>query len=389
MSNKSVEHEHAETPVKPKKRNSTKKEKVGDKKKPEMKKTKKENNKELKSSKPSEETQTESNKTNEKVDINEEAKEESSKTNEKVDINEETKEESSKTNEKGKDINEETKAESSKTNEKGKDINEESKAESSKTKTKLFVATPCYNGMVNVKYMQSVMNLQLVLLNNDIEFQYYTIPFDSLIPRARNACITRFMSTDCTHLIFIDSDIEFSPIDVVKMINMDKDVLGGCYSKKAIDFSSIHKNFDKVENTMELVQSAGKYTFNFKPTESHKIENGCIEVLDAPIGFLLIKRNVITKMIEAYPEREYINDVAPYNIKDDDKFYDFFPSSTYKEEDGINRYLSEDYGFCRLWQNIKGEIYIDLTISLNHIGQFIYCGNPMTFLRYNENVSLK
>ena len=386
MSDKSVvEHE----PVKPKKRNSTKKEKVVDKKKPEMKKTKKENNKELKSSKPSEETQTESNKTNEKVDINEETKAESNKTNEKVDINEETKAASSKTNEKGKDINKETKAESSKTNENGKYINEDSKAESSKTKTKLFVATPCYNGMVNVKYMQSVMNLQLVLLNNDIEFQYYTIPFDSLIPRARNACITRFMSTDCTHLIFIDSDIEFSPIDVVKMINMDKDVLGGCYSKKAIDFNSIHKNFDKVENTMELVQSAGKYTFNFKPTESHKIENGCIEVLDAPTGFLLIKKNVITKMIEAYPEREYINDVAPYNIKDDDKFYDFFPSSTYKEEDGTNRYLSEDYGFCRLWQNIKGEIYIDLTISLNHIGQFIYCGNPMTFLRYNENVSLK
>ena len=254
---------------------------------------------------------------------------------------------------------------------------------------KLFVATPCYNGQVNVKYMQSVMNLQMILTNNDIEFQYFTIPFDSLIPRARNACVTRFMNTDYTHLMFIDADIEFNPNDVVKMLRSDKDVLGGCYSKKAIDFSSIYKNFNKVRNTMELVQSAGKYAFNFKESESHKIENGCIEVLDAPTGFLMIKRKVFQTMIEEYPEREYINDVVPYKISENDKFYDFFPSSIFEEDDGTNRYLSEDYGFCRLWQKLEGQIYIDLTISLNHIGQFTYCGNPMSFFKYSDNVDLK
>jgi hypothetical protein len=254
---------------------------------------------------------------------------------------------------------------------------------------KLFVATPCYNGQVNVKYMQSVMNLQSILSNFNIGMQYFTIPFDSLIPRARNACVTRFMSTDCTHLMFIDADIEFNPNDVVKMIKIDKDVLGGCYSKKAIDFSAIHRNFNQVQNTMELIQSAGKYAFNFKESESHKIENGCIEVLDAPTGFLMIKRKVFTRMIEEYPEREYINDVVPYKFSDNDKFYDFFPSSIFEEDNGSTRYLSEDYGFCRLWQKLEGEIYIDLTISLNHIGQFTYCGNPMSFFRYNENVDLK
>ena len=50
---------------------------------------------------------------------------------------------------------------------------------------KLFVATPAYGGHVNVQYMQSILNLQQLLNRQNVEMQFYTIPFDSLIPRAR------------------------------------------------------------------------------------------------------------------------------------------------------------------------------------------------------------
>lgn len=256
-------------------------------------------------------------------------------------------------------------------------------------RTKLFVCTPCYCGNVHVKYMKSIMNLQLFCIQNNIGFEFYTIPFDSLIPRARNACVTRFMqSKDSTHLIFIDADIEFNPMNVAKMIKENKDVIGGIYSKKALDFKRLSENFSKTKNELELLQSAGRYAFNFKKKEKHQIVNGVVEVLDAPTGFLMIKKQVFEKMIIQYPEKEYKNDVAPYNVKEDDKFYDFFPSQIFTEEDGVKRYLSEDYGFCRLWQQMGGEIYADLTVQLNHIGQFTYAGNPMQYLQNTPGVSV-
>lgn len=110
-------------------------------------------------------------------------------------------------------------------------------------KPKVFVATPCYAGMVHVKFMECVMGLQNTLLSNGIGFEFFNIPFDSLIPRARNASVTRFMaSKDATHLLFIDADIQFHPNSVIKMLRENKDVLCGCYPKKALDFVSLKRN---------------------------------------------------------------------------------------------------------------------------------------------------
>tara|TARA_Y100000389_G_scaffold83976_1_gene80569 strand:- start:9023 stop:10066 length:1044 start_codon:yes stop_codon:yes gene_type:complete len=253
-------------------------------------------------------------------------------------------------------------------------------------KPKVMVCTPCYCGQIHVKYMESVMRLQLVLLQQNIGFEFYTIPFDSLIPRARNACVTRFMqSPECTHLLFIDADIQFDPMSVLKMLQENKGCIVGAYPKKALDLEALQRNISKIDinNQMDMIQSSVKYAFNFKPKTSHKVERGVVEVLDAPTGFMMIQKKVIRDMIRHYPETEYINDVQAYQINQEDRFYDLFPSQVF---DG--RYLSEDYGFCRLWQRMGGEIYTDLTVKLNHIGQFCYYGDPLRFLKNSNMVSM-
>ena len=45
--------------------------------------------------------------------------------------------------------------------------------------------------------------------------------------------------SDASHLLFIDSDIHFQPEDVIAMLALDKDVIGGPYPKKAIKWKSI------------------------------------------------------------------------------------------------------------------------------------------------------
>ena len=43
-----------------------------------------------------------------------------------------------------------------------------------------------------------------------------------------------------------------------------------------------------------------------------------------------------------------------------------------------DRYLSEDYAFCRLWQNIGGKIYADISSGLTHYGNYSFKGNVGT-----------
>ncbi len=251
-------------------------------------------------------------------------------------------------------------------------------------KPKVFVATPCYAGQVHVKFMECVMALQHALFTNGIGFEFFTIPFDSLIPRARNASVTRFMaSEDATHLLFVDADIQFHPLSVIKMLRENKDVICGCYPKKALDFESLKKHISKIENTMELIQSSVNYAFNFKPQSTHRVEHGVVEVLDAPTGFMMVRKQVFRDLMRTYPESEYRNDVRAYQVTPDDRFFNLFPSQVF---DG--RYLSEDYGFCRLYQKTGGQIFADLTVKLNHYGQFCYFGDPMLHLRNSNGVQI-
>lgn len=53
-----------------------------------------------------------------------------------------------------------------------------------------------------------------------IEIKFYYLFNESLITRARNYCADEFMRSDCTHLMFIDSDIGFNANDVIAMLAM-------------------------------------------------------------------------------------------------------------------------------------------------------------------------
>jgi len=47
------------------------------------------------------------------------------------------------------------------------------------------------------------------------------------------------------------------------------------------------------------------------------------------------------------------------------------------DEKDQRRYLSEDYAFCRRWQNIGGSVWLDPFITLNHYGNYLFQGKPL------------
>jgi hypothetical protein len=258
-------------------------------------------------------------------------------------------------------------------------------------KNKFFIATPCYGGQLNEPYFRSVVKMMTFFNQHQIPLAFGTIANESLVTRARNVLLAYFLNSDYTHLLFIDADIEFQVEDVLKLYAHNKDVVVGAYPKKGVAWDRIKSNLadpnnkEKVLTDREIAAFGSDYAINFKfvdrETKTIGVENGLIKLHDAGTGFMMIKREAILKMIKAYPEFKYNNDVNINNADLKDQFYALFDTMI----DPIDRrYLSEDYTFCRRWQEIGGDIWLDPSISLNHYGHFCFQGNPQAIINFNE-----
>ena len=221
-------------------------------------------------------------------------------------------------------------------------------------KHNVFFATPCYGGMVTDQFFLSMFRVTQDLMKHGINFRITTLRNESLVTRARNILTAMFLESECSHLMFIDADIEFDSESVLRALAYDNPIMAAAYPKKALP-----------------VQYAINFKFIDQATKQIRIENGAVEVLDASTGFFLVKREVIEKMMNAYPELHYKND-SNIDPKYNKYCYSFF--DTIHDPDD-NRYLSEDYTFCRRWQKIGGEIWLDPNTKLNHIGTYTFEGD--------------
>ena len=128
-------------------------------------------------------------------------------------------------------------------------------------KNKLFIATPMYGGMAHGLYIKSCLDLQTTMAKYGIEIKFSFLFNESLITRARNYLVDEFLRTDYTHMMFIDSDIHFSPQDIIALLALDKDVIGGPYPKKSINWGNVasaaraHPNLEP----KELENLVGEY----------------------------------------------------------------------------------------------------------------------------------
>jgi glycosyltransferase involved in cell wall biosynthesis len=233
--------------------------------------------------------------------------------------------------------------------------------------TKVFLSTPCYGGLCLEKYMSSVIKLQILLMKEQIELMIDTTENESLVHRARNVSVGRFMQkTDCDYLMFIDADIDFDPKAVVRLVKSGHELSVACYPKKVVMWDQAAqavRNGD--DRDMEMLSSS--LVVNIGATR-RTIEDGFVEILDGPTGFMLIKRSVFKKLEEKFPELWCKND---HQNRDFDDYHAAFDCMIDPES---RRYLSEDYAFCRRWQQVGGKIYADVNTTLGHVGNLPFSG---------------
>ena len=215
--------------------------------------------------------------------------------------------------------------------------------------------------------MKSIIQLQMLLMREGVQLMLDTTENESLVHRARNVSIGRFMQkTDADFFMFIDADVEFDAQSVLRLLNSGHDVSCAVYPKKVVMWDQAREAVENGdERNMALLSSS--LVANIGATK-RSVVNGFVEVLDGPTGFMMISREALNKMHEHYKELNCKND---HQNRDFDEYCAIFDCMI---DPDSKRYLSEDYAFCRRWQQIGGKIYADCNTTLGHVGNLPFHG---------------
>jgi hypothetical protein len=215
-------------------------------------------------------------------------------------------------------------------------------------KTHVHFCLPMYNGVCNEATFISMIKFAIIAAKLGVNYSIDTMVNESLIPRGRNNLVAKFLYNQAaTHLMFIDVDLGFDAESILRLLCANQDLVGGVYPMKRIPT---------------------RYVINTVPNPV--MMGDLIEVSTLGTGFMLIKREVILKMISAHPELKYRDNIG-IGEQYEPFMYGLF--DTMIDQDG--NYLSEDWTFCYLWRLMGGKVFADTGIKLDHTGYHKYAGD--------------
>ena len=258
----------------------------------------------------------------------------------------------------------------------------------SEPKYKIFVATPVHSEC-SIHYTQALLKFQKQCMMNNIMVSFSLLK-SSLVTQGRNLCVANFLKdpTNYTHLLFIDSDIDFKFDTIMKMLKFDREVIATPYPMKHIHWDQIWDRVQKgkIKNIEELKRAGHAFPIKLDNQKGKEIPvvDGVIEVSHAPTGCMLIKKQVFDKMIKAYPN-DKIEQATIVNGKAliDEYNYNFFDTIHDPE---TRKYYGEDFGFCKKWTAIGGKCYCYVSDDITHVGEYAYNGKLMDNLDISKTV---
>jgi len=241
----------------------------------------------------------------------------------------------------------------------------------------IYLATPCYGGVLHLHFMQSVLALQEACRDRGIGLHIDLMGGDALITRARSRLAARFLAyAQATHILFIDADIGFAPENVFRLLEADKPLIAAVCPLKFIDWEKARAAAKA--GAPDLMAASLGYVVRFIPTPDHSVEvkNGIAKVAYGGTGFLMIRREAMQQLVDAHPElRAKMGDMGDRLAGEAVMVFE----TMIEPETG--QYLSEDYAFCRRWHDLGGEIWADMEARLTHVGAAAYSGSLVQAMR--------
>ena len=214
----------------------------------------------------------------------------------------------------------------------------------------LFIALPAYDFKVSLKLAISLARVAQAAPQHGIDIQIGSVCGCSVVSRARNLLTKDFLESKCTDLIFIDSDINFEPEDVFRLMAWTTDPKKG-----------IVAGVPRIRGEERVYITALEYDDNQELTMNSM---GLVRGMRVATAFMMVRRDVFETLVEAHPEWTY------YDKKSDrmlPAIFDFMLT-----EEG---YMGEDFLFCDRAREVGFEVWIDPTIKLGHMGVQEFLGD--------------
>jgi len=214
----------------------------------------------------------------------------------------------------------------------------------------VFIALPAYDFKVSLKLAISLARFAQVAPQHGINVQIGSICGCSVVSRARNLLVKDFLESECTELLFIDSDINFEPDDILRLLSWAEDPKKGIVAGVPRTRSE-HKTY--IANLD--YDAGGELTMN---------SMGLVRATHVATAFMMVRREVFEALVEGHPEWQY------YDTRTDrvlNAVFDFKVTEA--------GYMGEDFLFCDRAREAGYEVWIDPTIKLGHMGVQEYMGD--------------
>ena len=212
---------------------------------------------------------------------------------------------------------------------------------------KVIIATPCYGG-VSADFASSLAASVGLFMAHGIELLPVLLPNHSVIRTARNRLLVEAIKLEADDIVWVDSDISWAPMDLLKLCLHEEDVVGATYRKKMPESTHF---------TLMLIKG------NESPDW-----RGLVEVSRLGTGFLRMSKKAMKDLSDSSIEYTDAQNILIRNV---------FEIGLFNGE-----FLSEDFFVCEKLKKLGYKIMLDSKINLGHEGSYIYRGDVPHFLNW-------
>lgn len=169
----------------------------------------------------------------------------------------------------------------------------------------------------------------------------------SNLPKARNYLTAHFRAGDWDDLVWIDADMSWPANAIIRLLASDKPVVGIVGRRKTDEVSWC---------VLPMPQD----------TVINQDDMGMIEVRRLGTGLMKISREAFETIIAVRPDLKRPGDAVLMTEAERAAYYKFF---AFGDDD-----MGEDYWFCDLYRSCGGQVWVDPSIEMGHIGPKEFVG---------------
>jgi hypothetical protein len=211
----------------------------------------------------------------------------------------------------------------------------------------VMLATPSGDGTYESVFVNAIRLTEMYVKQYGGQFRFAEMLHCSDIAVARARIVGSFRGSTATHLFLADSDQGWRPEDFIRTLMSGRDFIAAAGVRKVSPASFAVNVTDDFGRPVPLQVDS---------------ERGYIRASGVGLAFACLSRKCVERMVEAYP------DLA-------------FDAAEGRQEHALfnpivvnRRYLGEDYAWCHRWRAIGGDIWVDPTINLDHVGKATWSG---------------